>query len=363
MINFLLLMILPVLISLGVLFYFKKEEAWKDALLQIGIVALITGIGLGVAYWQGTSDTEIWNGQVTNKQRNRVSCSHSYQCNCYYTTDSKGNSTEHCSTCYEHSFDVDWDVYASTGESLSIDRLDSQGLTMPPRWGIAFIGEPFSSQHSFTNYIKANPQSVLLGQKGDLKKFGQMIPPYPSVYDYYRADHVYNEGVIRVNNSTWEWLIREANKTLGPTKQVNIIVVLVPTDDASYVYAFRDAWLGGKKNDSIILIGSRDGLTIDWADVVSWSTNKEYAVYVRERIMDEKYLNRTDAIVGIIREETQNRFARLHMKTMTWLTRGYQPSGTAMLVLFVLGLLASGVSAFVSIYMHQNEYGNTRYRY
>src|SRR5579863_496186 len=106
MINFLLLMLLPLLVSGGFLYYFKREESWKDFLLQVGIVAVITGIGLGLAYWQGTADTEIWDGQVTNKYSAHVSCEHSYSCNCYTTTDSKGNTEEHCSTCYEHAYDV-----------------------------------------------------------------------------------------------------------------------------------------------------------------------------------------------------------------------------------------------------------------
>src|SRR5262249_53258019 len=155
-----------------------------------------------IAYWQRTADTEIWDGQVTNKSSERVSCSHSYDCNCYYTTECSGtgnnrscSEVRHCSTCYEHSYDVDWNVYASTGESLSIDRVDRQGLNMPARWGAAYIGEPYSSQHSFTNYILANPNSVLLGQKGDLQKFGKLIPQYPTVYDYYRVQHAINMGV------------------------------------------------------------------------------------------------------------------------------------------------------------------------
>jgi hypothetical protein len=363
MINFLLLMIVPVLLSLGILFFFKGKETWKDALIQIGIVAVITAAGLGVAYYQGTTDTEVWNGQVTGKQRVEVSCRHSYQCNCYTTTDSKGNTTEHCSTCYEHRYDVDWDVSASTGENVRIDGVSRQGLVMPPRWGAAFVGEPFSSQHHFTNYIKANPKSVLLGQKGDMQKFGTLVPTsYPQVYDYYKVSHVYNMGVPNVDLTTWNWLISNANRALGPSKQVNLIVVLVKTDDPAYAYAFRDAWLGGKKNDAIILIGSLDGRKIEWADVISWTPRKDFAINIRERIMqDVDSLEKRDKIVGIIEEETALRFERLHMKQMEWLVRGYQPSGRAMLILFIIGLVASGLAAFISIQMHDGEYYYSRY--
>jgi len=363
MISFILLMFIPVILSILSLIVFKKDECWQGVIIQISIVAIIIGAGLGISYYQGTSDHEIWNGQVTGKQRIQVSCEHSYQCNCIEipSTDSKGNTTytRICQTCYEHPYDVDWRVSASTGETINIGRVDRQGLTMPSRWGVVYEGEPFSSGHRFENYIKANPKSVLLGQKGDLKRFGSLIPVYPSVYDYYKVNHILNEGVPLAQSELdqYNWLLAQADKTLGTSKQVNLILVLVKTDDPAYVYAFRDAWLGGKKNDAIILIGSMDGNKIDWADVVSWTPNKQYAINVRDRIMEQGYLNHRDAIVNIIAEETQNQFVRMHMKNMKYLVRNFQPSGTVMIWLFIIGLFASIGAAGVEIYVHrQNQY-------
>lgn len=359
MINFLLLMILPVLISIVYLVYRHSQynadyiELLKDVGLQLAAVALATGIGLGIAYWQGTADREIWNGEITNKQKLRVNCEHSYPCNPHPCNCDKNGCSTCYDTCYEHNYDIDWRVYSSTNEQVNIDRIDRQGLQMPPRWGAAFIGEPFSSQHTFTNYIKANPKSVLLGQKGDLKKWGSWIPEYPEVFDYYQVNHFLNEGVPRVNEATWNYLLSNANRSLGPTKQVNLIVVAVPTDDPTYTYAFKDKWLGGKKNDAIILIGSKDGHEINWVDVVSWTPNKEYNIYVRDRILEEKYLDHQDAIVKIISEETTARFQRLHMKQMEWLMRGFQPSNTAMVSIFILGILLSFGALYASVQMRE----------
>lgn len=356
-------MIIPCLVSIGYLVWkhndgYEWTDLLRDAGVQLAAAAIIAATGLGIAYWQGTTDTEIWNGQVTSKKRQEVSCRHSYQCNCRTETSGSGkNQTSYtvCDTCYEHSYDIDWDVFASTGEALNIDTVDRQGLVMPPRWGKVFVGEPFSSQHSFTNYIKANPKSVLLGQKGDMKKFGSLIPGYPVVYDYYHVRHIFNEDVPLPPGELfqWDWLLGEANKTLGTQKQVNLLVILVHTDDPAYMYAFRDAWLGGKKNDAIVLIGSKDGHEINWADVVSWTPNKEYNIYVRDRIMEEKYLDHKNAIVNIIAQETNTRFVRLHMKDMKWLMRGFQPSSTAMTWIALLGVLASIGGCFFSNYMHE----------
>lgn len=361
MINFLILMAIPTILSIGYLVWkHKNKYDWMDLLrdagLQLGAAAVVILIGLGIAYWQSTSDTEIWNGQVTGKASVEVHCRHNYPCNCRQVCSGSGKNetcSTVCDTCYVHSYDIDWDVYSSTNETVSIDTIDSQGLQMPPRWGAAYVGEPFSSEHTFTNYILANPASVLLGQKGDMKKFGKWIPKYPDVYDYYKTTHFINMGVLHQPDDTWNYLLSMANRSLGPERQVNLIVVTVPTDDPAYMYAFRDAWIGGKKNDAIVLIGSTTGHEIDWVGVVSWTPNKEFNIYVRDRIMEQKSLDNRDAIVSVIFQETTNRFKRMHMKDMKFLVRSFQPSGKAMGWILFFGILASVGACFGSHKLHE----------
>jgi len=344
MLNFLLLMILPVLIALITLLVFKGKILLWEFGAQIGVVALFVGVALACVYEGRTWDTEVWNGQVTSRESHHVSCEHSYQCHC--RTDKDGH--ESCDTCYEHFYDVDWTVHASTGEAVNIDREDRQGLVEPKRWDAAFPGEPFESSHHFTNYILANPDSVLLGTKGDVPRFKAMIPQYPSeIYNYYYNNPVVNMGVPNVDLSAWNWLIRDINKILGPKKQVHIIVILVPTNDRAYMLALKDEWVGGKKNDVIVVIGSSDGLgdKIDFADVLSWSTNKAMAVDLRDKIQAEGSLLNKDSIVRDIGETVNAEFVRMHMKDMKFLMRSFQPSGTSMLVIFILATLISiGIS-------------------
>src|SRR5271166_2082915 len=351
MLNFLLLMLFPLIIALVTLFAFKGKVLLWEFAAQVGVVALFVAVAIGIAYESRTTDTEVWNGQVTQKKRNEVSCRHTYSCNCHEVCSGSGSNrscSEHCDTCYEHRYDVDWDVYASTGESTSIDTIDRQGLDMHPRWGKAYLGEPWESEHNFTNYILANPESVLLGTKGDMVRFGKLIPKYPdNIYDYYYNNPVINMGVPNVQLDTWNWLIRDINKTLGPKKQVHIIVILVPTNDRSYMLALKDAWVGGKKNDVDVVIGSSDGNKIDFADVMSWSTNKAMAVKLRDDIQAVSDLSRRDDIVNAISTEVNDNFVRMHMKSMAWIMRSYQPSSTVIFWLFILGVVLSlGISVF-----------------
>lgn len=352
-------MIVPFLISLGALFFFKKKITVGEFALQLGAVAIVLAIGLGIAYWGDTVDTEVWNGQVISKTRDEVSCRHSYRCHCHEVCSGSGKNrscSEECDTCYEHSYDVDWNVHASTKESVSIDTIDRQGLQMPPRWGKAYIGEPWASTHTYTNYIKANPDSVLLGTKGDMQRFGKLVPKYPDdIYDYYYNNPVVNMGVPNVDINVWNWLVRNINKTLGTAKQVHVVVILVPTSDRAYIYALKDAWLGGKKNDVDVVIGSVDGSTIDFAEVMSWSTNKALNVNLKNKIESIHYLQDRDNIVGSIRDTVEADFVRMRMRDMKWIAKTFQPSRTAMIILLILGILADIGAVWYSVVDEWND--------
>ncbi len=104
MLNFLILMFGPVLVAFITLLVFKGKILLWEFGAQIGVVALFVGVALACVYEGRTWDTEVWNGQVTEREHHTVSCSHSYECNC--TTDKDGHRS--CSTCYEHLYDVDW---------------------------------------------------------------------------------------------------------------------------------------------------------------------------------------------------------------------------------------------------------------
>lgn len=346
MLNFLLLMVLPILIATICIFVFKGKVTLPEFGAQIAVPAVLMVIGLAVAYYQSTTDIEVWNGRITAKTRDRVSCRHSYSCNCRTVCSGSGKSescSTVCDTCYEHSYDVDWNVHASTGESVRIDGVSRQGLVMPPRWGAAFIGEPFSSSHYYTNYILANPDSVLLGGKGDVEKFKALLPSYPShIYDYYRANHVLNAGGVPVADmQSWNWLMNEVNGDFGVQKQVNVTLLFVKTADPKYTLALKDAWLGGKKNDAIIVIASLDGHKIEFADVVSWSPAALFKIALKDDIQRIGSLDRRDEIATVIRAEVGGKFQRMHMKDYQYLVRSFQPSSTAMVWLIVIGIVAS----------------------
>lgn len=351
-----MLMAVPVILGLLSLAFSKGRITLKEFLVMEAAVAVVLTLGYFIARYQSTSDREVWNSKIVEKARNIVSCSHSYPCNCYEScsSDGKGNQscTTICQTCYEHSFDVDWDVYTSSRERINISRIDSQGLDQPPRWTQAYVGEPVTTAHGYTNYILANPDSILR-RTGATDRFKQWIPQYPlNIYDYYRCNKFLSVGYTEPGDGFWQHLLSDINGDLGPTKQVNVIVVAVKNADPAYEYALSEAWIGGKKNDVIVLLGVPDYPKIGWARILSWSTAADLKVDLRDQILQIGTMEKRDEIAAAIRENVQAKFKRRHMKDFEYLIAGAQPGTTGTIVLFVLG---SAMCLVLAVFFYRED--------
>ncbi len=203
------------------------------------------------------------------------------------------------------------------------------------------MGEPTAEAHSFTNYFLAAPDNIMLRHDAP-KGFEGLIPAYPSsVSDYYHCDRFLLGGGVPVwGKQDWEWLLDKMNADLGHVKQVNIILVLAYTADPRYEYALEKAWVGGKKNDLIVVIGTTKYPAIDWVRVVSWTTDASIKVVLRDDIQGIGTLDQRDAIMGAIRKEVTTRFQRRHMKDMKYLAASHTPGGGPLIVIVIFEILA-----------------------
>lgn len=310
--------------------------SWQEAGIQFAISILMC-IGLAVATmssrYTGLQDTEILNGYVQDKRSERVSCSHSYQCNC--RTDSKGNRT--CSTCYEHSYDINWVVDTTVG-SIRIQRVDSQGKREPPRFSAVRIGEPASLESRYTNYIKAIPESIFNVE--DFATNTYTFPRYPHVSDYYRTQHVLDDS-SGISNSTiaqWDAELKDALKTLGTRKQVNIVVVVTDHSEA-YATELEYAWLRGKKNDVVVVLGIHDD-HVEWAKSFGWSSLTRVFHEIEDRLTG---MNLDDNIIPAITESVEKYYQRESFSQYAYLIEEVSPPAWAVILLFIVNIVITGV--------------------
>lgn len=337
-----LFFIVPFIVSIILFVCFNKQITIKEFLVQTAVQLLLALIMIFSIYHVNTSDVEILSSEVTNKRSERVSCSHSYRCHCYTTCSGSGSNkscSEHCSTCYEHSYDVDWIVDSGIG-STEIERVSRQGLEEPPRYTKVKIGEPFAKEHSYENYIKGNPET-LFRKQGLVEKYQKHLPKYfGNVYDYYRINRFINLSSFKTKNISDQIAI--INKEIGSIKQgtVGVVIVSQPRD---YFYALQEHWLGGKKNDIIPVISVDTQGNIEWVEIMTWTTNPLFQIKLRDAILDLKQINdqNLDLLIDQIKINTLDHYKRKPMKDFEYLKASIRPTILQFTIGSIIALLVS----------------------
>lgn len=355
-----LVLFVPMLVPLAAAFYYKKGRSIGEYAIHILITAVVTCAVFYAGKYYPAMDFQILNGAVTNKAQVYNPRTEYYDCNCrtvYSGTGKNRTSSRQCSTCTRVIPEWDWTVYTTVG-NLDISRIDSAGRREPPRWTKVQIGEPVALEQTYVNQIKGVKDSIFHYDSSLIKQYEKDIPEYPRVRDYYRFNRIIN--LTSVDTSKWNDYINSRLKTLGKEKQVNIIVVLTDKD-----YGFYDAlkyqWLGGKKNDVVMVIGV-DNNKVKWFGSTSLADgykNQSLHATLRmnshDREIDEGFIGEQ---IDIIAKE----FVRTPMEEFDYLTSESEPPGWVMLLAVLLGVAGSiGVSYGIQKFSDRSFYSRRRF--
>jgi hypothetical protein len=356
-----LMMGIPV-IGACLLYYLAQNDLVADygrlkSLCFIPLISLpgmlLVLLAFAISFGSAVHDTEIWSGVVTSKERKHDSYTRSYDCNCSTTTVGSGKDARTvttCQTCVENHYTVKWTCNSTIG-TYKIAEEDSTSQSVyrlpdPPRWLQIKPGDPAAKTHSYTNYVQAVPDSLFKPSSDTLKtKFARLVPAYPdTIYDLYKIDRFVSPGFNFVDVAAWNQDISNMLRELGSKKQVNVIVVVVKTNDPNYMYALRDAWEGANKNDVVVLIGSEDGVKIEWTDVISWTKKELFKIELRDNLMALGTIDRTK-IMPVIEAQIVKNFERRHMSEFKYLSSEIEPPAWA---LWVLGVVLSAAYAILA---------------
>ena len=364
----LLITSVPLFIALAIIganwvgFKDQDEDVLKSCLIGLGIIAILIPIIFYATKYSKVWDTEILNGQVVSKSRDVVPCEHSYECNCYTTEnceeDSHGHEdcTEerHCSTCYEHPYDVSWCAQTNLGD-ICINRLDSQGLEEPPRWDIIKPGDPVAVSKNYVNYILAANYSIFHEKNIISQKMLDAIPNYPEIYDYYNINRVIPIGIKLDNLNYWNKSLSIILEKLGPAKQANIIMVLVKGPDQEWAAAIKNKWMGAKKNDIIITIGVEDDQSISWTNISALTDSQIFKVTLKDDINNIGSIKDPDSLFSIIDKDTNSFFKRKSMKDFLYLKSEIDPSNGVLIFLWILSAGGSLIVLGTFIFINEEE--------
>lgn len=348
------LLIFPICWPIIAKMIFHSTINWKEMLCNIIVVVIFVLLIYSVSTAGKTKDIEIWNGEVKNKVSEKVSCSHSYSCNCHQVSCGKDCTTTQCDTCYEHDYDIDWRILTNVG-NFEIDRIDEQGLKEPPRYSKIVIGDPVASKHEYENYIKAVPDSLFNKSIDKLTaQEKQCVPLYPSnVYDYQYIDRILTVCGSKIpNEKEWNNELAKILKGLGPKKQANIILIFNGKYNPTFKYALEVSWLGGKKNDIIVIFYMSKYPTIDKIEVVSWTNKEIFKKKLSNDLMEIGNVSQISPIMSCIEMNTYKYFERRHMKDFEYLKDEILPPTWLLVLLFILSV---AFSVGLTIFFHREE--------
>jgi hypothetical protein len=187
------------------------------------------------------------------------------------------------------------------------------------------------------------------------------LPAYPDkVYDFYRINRFLSPGFSFHDSALWSEGISLMLRDLGPSKQVNAIIVVAKTNDRDYVAALRKHWEGANKNDVVLVIGSMDGHKIEFADVITWSKHELFKLELVQRVTALGVIDRRQ-LLDVVESQIAKNFVRRQMKDFEYLQNEIHPPMWLMMVL--VGVLGMGytLAAFL-IRANPRRFGLRQYR-
>jgi len=268
---------------------------------------------------------------------------------------------------------VRWSCDTNIGD-FTIEYLDRTSRSVyntpdPGRYTIIQPGDPVSKTHGYTNYIKAVPETLFRPAELSLReKYLGFIPKYPDdIYDIYRIKRVLAVGISLPNIDEWNAKLSDALKKLGPQRQANAVIVLTKIASTDYFYALQDAWLNGKKNDIVLVIGAPDfpGKPA-WVRVMALTQDELFQIKLRDRIMALDSLT-ADSVIGALHDEAFATFKRKSMKDFAYLDAEIDPPAWVMITCSILMVLAYA-GFWIFTYRNRDSsqftrYGVPRFRY
>lgn len=342
------LLLIPVIWMVVVKFVFNKSISFPEAVVIMAVGIVVTVGGWQAAKYSQAADIEFLNGQVTGKEQVWVSCSHSYQCRCRTVTSGTGankSSHEECDTCYEHSNDWNWDVFTNIDRTITIDRIDRRGSMEPPRWTKVQKGEPVAVEQRYINYVKGAKNTILKDVAVDVTNLA--IPPYPRTFDYYKANRVIRVGTsLPADLDMWNIDLSELLKVVGPRKHSNIIIVFT-TYPESYRLALKQEWIGGKSNDTVVIIGIDKQGQYLWSDAFGWSKSNNVYVNLKHVLSDLPSVLDRKLVLGAITDTVNQFYERRSSEEFEYLANDFRPGLGLTISLIVLMILSlSGITYF-----------------
>lgn len=349
----------------------KREYHLIEIIAQMFIIIGVVYLTIELGKYSQTRDIEILNGEITWKDRRHDQYEESYSCNCKQVQSCSGSgsdrscsSSEVCETCYRTHYTVDWLAFSTLGD-FTIDHKDSLSPSVymvedPERYKEVKIGEACSTESAYTNFLQAVPESLpnFYKSNNSYEKYMESgkLPNYPRVYDIYRVNRVLNYvAPVEIANS-YNKELSEQLKVLGSLKEVNVILVMIDTNDPDYRYALEKHWEGGNMNDVIVILGTTNYPKIQSASIITYAGNignELFTVKLRDELLTAK-MDDVKIVSDVITNNIKTYFTRKDSFDYKHLENEIKPP---LWGLFMVVILSIGANAALTYIFTRNNLG------
>ena len=364
--------------------------SWFELPIQllVSFVVITALYALFFATSANITDTEIWNGYVQ-----RAEYYEEWKEEVTYTVevedgkDSDGNTqyrTETRTRIDHHP--PQWQVKTSVGDFKTnknvydkyVRRFNNQKKVAMHRMNQVSHGDgnmyfvshggqindtlvPASIENRYVNYLKASDSIRKIS--GSISGYQNLLKPYPRVhtgqFGPIAIDRVINAGVelpAQWSDQVDQYLDKQLS-SLGPRRQVNIIVYCVNTADQGFAYALEEYWVKGKKNDVVVILGITEFPSVDFCYVMAWTKNEEFVISLRNSILNLSSISDGNELAKLIVDEISSPtghggFIRMPMASLEYLIADIKLPIWCQVIIIVIGGLVSWI---ISVFLIRNE--------
>ncbi len=297
---------IPVLIG-AILWAKDKRVVWWEWLIASAVGYITAGLFQIAAFAGMTSDIETWSGRIDSAVHYPTYVEQYEQV--HFRTVDDGDGKSHTETYYTTEYRTHpehWTAYTTIPDSHEIDRGFFEEVTKNFGDDIAtedghysgfFSGDPHqyvvrcktdyiypvTTTRTWTNRIKAAPTLFSF-----IKVDPKLVYSWPENRDWRQSNRLIGTG-LGVTSLEFDRM----NARLGSTKHVNVILIGAGAKDSSWAELQRAAWVGGKKNDLVLVVGN------NWAKVFGWSESeickRNLETILLEHPIDDKILPMLEA--------------------------------------------------------------------
>lgn len=286
-----LIYIIPFLVSVFLLFFFRKKVVWWEYIVMIAVPIVVSLIVRVIMVSYNNTDTEYLGDYIT-KVRHYDDWDEWVHRTCTRTVKSgKTTVTQTYDCSYRQYHPERWSYFDQDGEEhwlfykeefdeivrrfgtkmIFVDMhrryYTKDGDAQEYRWnGSEKTAWPVTHPHKYKNKLQ-NSRSIFNFEEID-ENYADSI----GLYDYppiemYDQNPILSHTIKLPKNQ--EDALRYTNGFYGKKHQFRVFVLLFENKDIEISEKQRSYWKGGNKNELVVCLGVKDN-KVDWCNAFSW---------------------------------------------------------------------------------------------